>query len=123
MEAVDDIDIIADRICLLADVLQQTPVGYRELLSALSRAEARELCVLLNKLTDKAEEIFCKSERKDPPGAVDPPEAELGERELLCCGCELFCRVSWSEAGEIEGAKCQCGYEEARRQIKNSESK
>lgn len=118
-------DIITDRLLLIADILEHTPKMRDKLISALNQDEEQELLRLLDKLTDKAEELFCGSAEAPLEAAVPQPaegEPPLGENEIICGDCELFCRVSWSgngnAAGDFSGARCQCGIQAARQAIK-----
>jgi uncharacterized ferredoxin-like protein len=119
----NDMDIITDRLLLIADILQNVPRVRTELFSALDGEETAELRRLLDKLTDKSEEIFTpKKEETVRQSPVLPEGAPpLGENEIICADCEMHCRVSWTGDGkqvsDFTGARCQCGIQAARQAI------
>ena len=99
-------EIILDRLCLLSDFVQNAPEAHGELFAALSAAEQGTLRALLEKLTDRAEELFTAHQQKH---GIQP--APAGERSLVCPNCALLCAMSWDEEGTVSGARCQMGYQ------------
>ena len=115
-----DRDIVIDRMDLLADIIKNIPQISDELFTAVSEEETAELRALLQKLTDKAEVIIYGDAEQRAKDALPAgfPDVELADNETVCIDCEQFCRISWDEAGNISGARCQYGYEAAKQLIK-----
>lgn len=107
-------EIIAQRMKLLSDVLTQMPAVGSEMFSALVEEEQATLLTLLDKLTDKAELIFCRQQEQVMATMPPQPGVELTDNEAICVDCEQYCKVSWDEAGHIEGPRCALGYKAAK---------
>lgn len=107
-------EIIAQRMKLLSDVLTQMPAVGPEMFSALTEEEQTALLALLDKLTDKAELIFYRQQEQVMAAMPPLPDVELADNEAICIDCEQYCKVSWDEAGNIEGPRCALGYKAAK---------
>ena len=107
-------EIIVRRMKLLSDVLEQMPAIESEMFSALTEEESAQLLALLDKLTDQAELIFCRQQEQVLAAMPPLPDVELADNEAICIDCEQYCKVSWDEAGNIEGPRCALGYKAAR---------
>lgn len=113
----DKVDIIADRILLMADILESAPKAGTEILKGLGEEQSDALLRQLELLTDEAERFFAANE----PEAPAAPTVEVFENGFVCPDCELKCRVIWDEAGNISGMRCQCGMTHAKRLLDEAE--
>lgn len=107
-------EIIAQRMKLLTDILGNMPDVGPELFSALSEEESGALLTLLDKLTGQAEQIFYRQQEQAMASMPPLPDVELADNEAICIDCEQYCKVSWDEAGNIEGPRCALGYKAAK---------
>lgn len=107
-------EIIARRMKLLSEVLEQLPAMAPEMFSALTEEESAALLGLLDKLTDKAEGIFCRQQEQLLATMPPLPDVELADNEAICIDCEQYCKVSWDASGNIEGPRCALGFKAAK---------
>ncbi len=110
------IGIISDRMHLISDIFRSGPQFSEQLMTVLSDEECDKLIEILEKLTDKVEEMFAaeaKASRMPMPEGLD----DLADNEVICVDCEQYCKISWDENGSISGARCQMGMKAAEQYL------
>lgn len=106
---------------LISDVLRSGPQFAEKLMTVLSDEDCDKLIEILERLTDKVEEMFAAETKARTPQLPEGMD-DLAENEVVCVDCEQYCRISWDENGSISGARCAMGVKAAEQYLAKERS-